>query len=148
MVMDYVYDIYKTEILFPFSENCVSRIHACRLTVITPRLFKIIPITYTFLETRFNSLCNEPLILLLYYDLKNCQLLQHCIATLLLEQLIHNDIAWVYIRVTIKAFGLLQQAISPAKRVVLLGFLDSIFSLAFLPQNGSFMFGDLAIFSP
>ena len=97
--LDYVYDIYKTDFLFPFSENCVSRIHACRLTVITPRLFKIIPITYTFLETRFNSLCNEPLILLLYYDL------------------IHNDIAWVYIRVTIKAFGLLQQAISPAKRV-------------------------------
>ena len=72
MVMDYVYDIYKTEILFPFSENCVLRIHACRLTVITPRLFKIIPIPYTFLETTFNSLCNEPQSLLLYYDLKNC----------------------------------------------------------------------------
>ena len=72
MVMDYVYDIYKTDFLFPFSENCVSRIRACRLTVITPRFFNFIPITYTFLETRFNSLCNEPLILLLYYDLKNC----------------------------------------------------------------------------
>ena len=108
--MDYVYYIYWTESQFPFSKNCVSRIHACRLTVITPRLFKIIRITYTFLETRYNSLCNGSQLLLLYYDLKK---LVAPIATLLLDQLIHNDIAWVYIMVTIKDFGLLQKANSP-----------------------------------